>query len=116
MNNITQKPKLNISIMKDNFYWVRPFEKDEFEVARCKDRYRNGKLWFCFTNGSVMEVERAWEVEPLNTSEKLLEIIKDMEQLLIKAKCSLEGEHEVIADEIDGYLQNLDWYIENSKK
>lgn len=48
--------------------------------------------------------------------EKLLSIIKDMKALLLKASGSLEGEDQRTADEIDGYLQNLDYYIENAKK
>lgn len=66
MSNKSQKPKLNIAIVSGSFYWVRPFKGDDFEPAKCKDRYGNGNLYFCFTNGSVMEVERAWEVESLN--------------------------------------------------
>ena len=66
MSNKPQKPQLNIAVVSGSFYWVRPFHKDEFEPAKCRDRNGDGKLWFCFTNGSVMEVERAWEVEPLN--------------------------------------------------
>lgn len=66
MSKKPEKPQLNIAVVSGSFYWVRPFHKDEFEPAKCKDRYGDGKLWFCFTNGSVMEVERAWEVEPLN--------------------------------------------------
>jgi hypothetical protein len=48
--------------------------------------------------------------------EKLLEIINDMKSLLLKASGSLEGEDQRTADEIDGYLQNLDYDIENAKK
>jgi hypothetical protein len=66
MSNKPQKPQLNIAVVSGSFYWVRPFHEDEFEPAKCRDRNGDGKLWFCFTNGSVMEVERAWEVEPLN--------------------------------------------------
>lgn len=47
---------------------------------------------------------------------KLLDIIKDMKALLLKASGSLEGEDQRTADEIDGYLQNLDYYIEKSKE
>lgn len=59
------KPKLNVTITEGDYYWVKPFSKSEFEPAKCKDRYRNGLLWFCFTDGSVMEIKSAWAVEPL---------------------------------------------------
>lgn len=61
-----QKPQLNITLVSGSFYWVRPYHRDDFEPAKCKERYGHKGLWFCFTDGSVMEVERAWEVEPLN--------------------------------------------------
>jgi hypothetical protein len=66
MSNKPEKPQLNIAVVSGSFYWVRPYYGEEFEPAKAKDRYQNGVLYFCFTNGSVMEVERAWEVEPLN--------------------------------------------------
>jgi hypothetical protein len=66
MSNKPQKPKLNIAVVSGNFYWVRPFHKEDFEPAKCKELYGTDKLYFFFTNGSRMEVERAWEVEPLN--------------------------------------------------
>lgn len=53
-------------VVSGSFYWVRPFQKDEFEPAKCKELYGTDKLYFFFINGSRMEVERAWEVEPLN--------------------------------------------------
>jgi hypothetical protein len=55
-----------VDFVSGSFYWVRPFHKDEFEPAKCKELYGTDKLYFFFTNGSRMEVERAWEVEPLN--------------------------------------------------
>ena len=68
MKDKPQKPKLNTTVVGGSFYWVTPFQGDEFEPAKARDRYENGELYFCFTNGSVLEVERAWEVEPLNFS------------------------------------------------
>ena len=64
--NTPQKPQLNITVVSGNFYWVKPYYKDEFEPAKAKDKYQNGTLYFCFTNGSIMEVDRVWEVELLN--------------------------------------------------
>lgn len=70
-SNKPQKPLLkNIPLVSGNFYWVRPFSKDEFEPAKCREPYGSEKLYFFFTNGSMMEVERAWEVEPLNPPKK----------------------------------------------
>lgn len=44
------------------FYWVRPYSKtDPFEPAQCRDRFGNGVLYFCFTNGSVMQVDPKME-------------------------------------------------------
>lgn len=51
-----------IDLVENSFYWVKPFHADEFEPAKCRDRYRDGRLWFTFTNGSVMECKDAHEV------------------------------------------------------
>ena len=48
--------------------------------------------------------------------EKLLEIIKDMKALLLKAQGSLYGEDQTTADKIDDYLQNLDYFIKKAKE
>lgn len=66
MSNKPQRPKLNIPVVSGSFYWVRPFHNDEFEPAKCKIQDGTDKLYFFFTDGSRMEVERAWQVEPLN--------------------------------------------------
>ena len=59
-----KKPELNIPLVAGNYYWVRTDYNKEFEPAKCD--FRHGDyLYFYFTNGSVMEVERVWEVEPL---------------------------------------------------
>lgn len=68
MKNKPEKPQLSIPLINGNFYLVRPFHNDEFEPAKCKSYNGTDKLYFFFTNGSRMEVERAWEVEPLNMS------------------------------------------------
>jgi len=65
-SNKPQKPQFNIAVVSGSFYWVKPYYNEEFEPAKAKDQYQNGTLYFCFTNGSIMEVDRAWEVEPLN--------------------------------------------------
>ena len=65
MSNKPEKPQLNIAVVSGSFYWVRPFHKDEFEPAKCRDRYGKGNLYFCFTNGSIMEVERAYDYRDL---------------------------------------------------
>lgn len=65
MSSKPQKPELKTEIVANKYYWVRPYHKDEFEPAKCKELYGTNKLYFFFTNGSRMEIERAWEVEPL---------------------------------------------------
>lgn len=66
MSNKPEKPQLNIPVVSGRFYWVRPFFGKDFEPAKAKYRYGSEELYFGFTDGSVMEVKRAWEVEPLN--------------------------------------------------
>ncbi len=45
---------------------LKSFKTDkEFEPAKCRDRYGKGNLYFCFTNGSIMEVERAYDYRDL---------------------------------------------------
>lgn len=66
MSTKPEKPQSSIPIVNGNYYWVRPFSKDEFEPAKCKVLYGTDKLYFFFTNGFIMEVGRVWEVEPLN--------------------------------------------------
>ncbi len=61
----TDKVDEKTNPVEGKFYWVRPFKNDEFEPAKCKYRQGSSKLWFCFTNGSVMEVERVCEFEQL---------------------------------------------------
>ena len=61
-----EKPKLNIPIVNGNFYWVRPFFGKDFEPAKAICRYESKELYFGFTDGSIMSVQQAWEVEPLN--------------------------------------------------
>lgn len=43
------------------FYWVSAFKGEPLEPALCKDRYGNGVLYFCFTNGSNMQVDPRME-------------------------------------------------------
>ena len=66
MANKLEKPELKIPIILGNYYWVKPFQNNEFQPARCEDPYRTGNLCFCFTNGMRMQVGNVWEVEPLN--------------------------------------------------
>jgi hypothetical protein len=82
MNNKPEKPQLNIPVVDGSFYWVRPFLGRDFEPAKAKYRYGGDELYFGFTDGSVMEVKRAWEVEPLFSQ-------KDMENFA--AKCMIFG-------------------------
>ena len=53
-------------VVEGNYYWVKSFKTDkEFEPAMCRDRHGKGNLYFCFTNGSIMEVERAYDYRDL---------------------------------------------------
>lgn len=61
-----QKTKLIINAVSGSFYWVTPFEGDSFEPAKCSDYYGTGTLYFRFTDGSIIPIKNAWEVEPLN--------------------------------------------------
>ena len=47
---------------------------------------------------------------------KYNEIIGDMCILLLKASGSLEGEDQRLADEIDGYIQNVESYEEQANE
>lgn len=66
MSNKQQKPQLKMPVVTGSFYWVRRYQGYDFEPAKCKERYGYKGLWFCFTNGSVMEVHSVWEFETLN--------------------------------------------------
>lgn len=68
-----KKPQLNIDIIIDNYYWVRPFENDKFEPAKCN--FYAKELYFFFTNGSRMPTSSAWEVKSLveSTNNDILE-------------------------------------------
>jgi len=43
------------------FYWVKAFKAEPFEPAACRNRYGDGVLYFCFTNGGVMQVGESME-------------------------------------------------------
>jgi hypothetical protein len=62
MSKETQK----VEVVKNEYYWVKPFKGEDFEPAKARDYHRNGTLYFCFTNGSHMEVKRAFDYIPLN--------------------------------------------------
>ena len=61
-NKSNEKP----IVVEGNYYWVKSYKTDkEFEPAMSRDRYGKGNLYFCFTNGSIMEVERAYDYRDL---------------------------------------------------
>jgi hypothetical protein len=78
MNN--EKPiTAAVNAEHGKYYWVRPFERDSFEPAKCK--IRADTLYFRFTDGGRMEVSRAWEYKPLVATNPLPpdeKIITDM--------------------------------------
>lgn len=43
------------TVVEGKYYWVQCFKESEFEPAKARDRYDNGEMYFCFTNGSVKE-------------------------------------------------------------
>ena len=66
-NKETQTENKNKPIVvSGNYYWVKSFKLDkEFEPAKCRDRHNNGNLYFCFTNGGIIEVNRAYDYKDL---------------------------------------------------
>lgn len=60
-----EKPKLDVKIIEGNFYWVRHYNMSEFEPARCKKKFLGGRLYFCFTDGGIVNIEQVWEVKEL---------------------------------------------------
>ncbi len=56
----------NTTIVCGNYYWVKCFKDSEYEPAKAKDRYGDGVLLFCFTNGSVKECKYVVDYEELN--------------------------------------------------
>lgn len=85
MKKLSERPELRIAIIDGGYYWVRSFHDKEFEPAKCLDYYGNGRLYFRFTNGGVMEVDRVWEIQPLKpmnseeyTQEKKSDSIEDI--------------------------------------
>jgi hypothetical protein len=66
-NTAAQKPKLNIVVEVNKFYWVRPSENTEFEPVKAIKMHEDDKyLYFKFFDNSILEVCDAWEVEELN--------------------------------------------------
>lgn len=57
---------LTIPVIDGSYYWVKPFKDKEYEPAKAKNRYRNGKMYFCFTNGSVKECKYVVDYKELN--------------------------------------------------
>lgn len=53
------------SLEAGQFYMVRCEEKDDFEPAKAKERYENGKMYFHFTDGSVQRCDYVIEYKPL---------------------------------------------------
>lgn len=76
MQSKPQKPVSTAEIVKENYYWVKCYQEDAFEPAKCRDVYGNGNLYFHFTNGSIMEVNRVWEYQELKYVEPKVEPLK----------------------------------------
>lgn len=56
-----KKKELKKELKAGNYYWVKIKENSKFEPAKCS---KNEKL-FCFTNGSAMDVDKAFDFIPL---------------------------------------------------
>ena len=71
-NDIVGTPKgigkeaLHIAVVSGSYYWVKCFKDSEYEPAKGKDRYGNGKMYFCFTNGSIKECKYVVDYKELN--------------------------------------------------
>jgi hypothetical protein len=57
----------SIPVVNDNYYWVKCFKDSEYEPAKAKDRYGNGEMYFCFTDGSVKECKHVVDYKELQT-------------------------------------------------
>lgn len=68
----------NIDIKSNRYYWVKAYSNDNFEPAKCKYLHGTDLLYFYFTNGSRMEVKRAFEVKNLIDHNDLLEALKSL--------------------------------------
>lgn len=63
----TTQSNSKIKPIKGNYYWVKPYSTKEFEPAKCDEYYSSSvKLYFFFTDGGRMEVDRVFDIQPLN--------------------------------------------------
>jgi len=57
---------LTIPVVSGSYYWVKTYKDRDYEPAKCRDYYGNGKMYFCFTSGGIMEVSRVQDYKELN--------------------------------------------------
>lgn len=55
-----------MKIEKDKCYWVKQSKDDVFKLAKCQYRHVDDKLYFFFTDGTIIEAERVHEVKLVN--------------------------------------------------
>lgn len=65
-NKKNEKEQCTIPVVSGSYYWVKCFKDSEYEPAKAKDRYGNGVMYFCFTNGSVKECKYVVDYKELN--------------------------------------------------
>lgn len=61
---------LTMPVASGSFYWVKPYKGEDYEPAKCRDYYQNGRLYFCFTNGSIMDVDRVQDYNQIFTQDQ----------------------------------------------
>jgi len=103
-----KRPPLDIVI--DNYYWVRSFEKDKFEIAYCK--FYAKELYFFFTNSSRMPTSSAWEVKHLveSTNNDILEKeirAKVADEIKSDLKYAMENCTALGRDAYGKYMDNM---------
>jgi len=56
---------MKTEIIAGEYYWVKQLEWWQFEPAKAVDRYGDGRLFFCFTDGSVAADYTVHDIQPL---------------------------------------------------
>lgn len=66
-NNSQENTKQGLTIpVSGSYYWVKCFKDSDYEPAKAKDRYGNGVMYFCFTDGGVKECNSVVDYKELN--------------------------------------------------
>ena len=54
------------SLVAGCHYWVKVDDDSEYKPATVREMYKDGSMYFCFTNGSVKECHFVRDYKPLN--------------------------------------------------